>query len=637
MSTRRVLLALLIVVTVIGSVIPVGLAEDLPRHRDPLDFGPEQPDLVSLENLYGFIFNRTLTENFPLALHWLDVAGLVFAPQTTKVVMDRFTTLFRSEIGDLNLTKADIEMIRGYVRHLKWDDAKLAVAAALARLDVANATVGDMDLTAIQLAVILKGSPASMLGGDEGLRGLIEKYREELLALLKQAEESGNPPTLPDGTVLPPDAVFIRTKILISVTPVEALVGSSVLVSGNLTDMSGVGLASRRVHVFIDNDLVGWADTDGSGSFTLTLGVPYVYKDHITVSAEYLGEIVGSSVYLPCSSNDVVVKLIYYTPVISVDLPRTVYPGRVFNVSGSVQYGGVGVGGLDVEFFAFNGVVHLVSDGGGLFSVAVSVPPDSPEGLTGVGVYSSPREVYGPSDFIGYVNVVRVPLTLSVDSSSWAISGLPFRVSGSVLLDGVPVGNCTVRLGGSVGDSVVTTGLDGRFESEVGLPFSLFTADYPFNVKAYAPKPWIGDSSIGGRVFIVNAVTLIAGPVLIGGGVYYASKRFRRPRRRVAVSPLVEDGPVPVPVAEAEAEVGPGTVRGAYGSALELVVKKTGVTPKPSQTLREYLDATKGGLGAGARVFRSLTLMFERWLYGGSEVRVGVVERLLRRIRELFS
>jgi hypothetical protein len=54
-------------------------------------------------------------------------------------------------------------------------------------------------------------------------------------------------------------------------------------------------------------------------------------------------------------------------------------------------------------------------------------------------------------------------------------------------------------------------------------------------------------------------------------------------------------------------------------------------------TLREYLGATKEKLGAGGRVFRSLTLMFERWLYGGSEVRVGAVDRLLRRIRELFS
>jgi hypothetical protein len=648
---RRVLFAVFFAAVLFGSVVPAGLAEDLPRHRDPLDFGPEPPNMESLSDLYGFVFNWTMVEDYSMALSWLDFSGFVFAPAATKSVMDRFTTLFGSAIGDLNLTKSDIEMIKAYLRRLKLDEAEAAIGVALARLDGANATVGSMDLTVLDLAAILKGSPQELLAGDEGLRALIEKYRLELLALLEQHGDLSKPGTFPGGILLPNGNVllpngtiitFIQTYLAIEVSPMEALVGSSVLVRGSLTDSSGLGLASRGVNVFIDNDVAGVVYTDESGSFVLTLGVPYLYRDHVTVSAQYRGEVLGNSVYLPCSSNDVEVELIYYTPVISIDMPQVVYPGKVFAVSGVVGHDGVGVDGLAVEVIAFGSLVHLTSGDGGRFSAVFSVPSGSPEGLAGVGVYSSPRDVFGPAGFVGYVDVVRVPLSLSVDYSSWTVSGLPFRVSGSVFLDGVPVSNCTVRLGGSVGGSEVATGVDGRFESEVALPFSLFTADYSFNVKAYASEPWVKDSSVGGEVFVVNIVTLVAGPVLLGGVVYYGSKRlrgYRRPRRRVAPPTPMEDGPVatPVPAAEAEAEAGPVSVRGAYGSAVELVVKRTGVEPRPSETLREYLDATEGGLGVGARVFRSLTLMFERWLYGGSEVKLGVVDRLLMRLRRLFS
>jgi hypothetical protein len=188
-----------------------------------------------------------------------------------------------------------------------------------------------------------------------------------------------------------------------------------------------------------------------------------------------------------------------------------------------------------------------------------------------------------------------------------------------------------------VGESVVATGADGVFESEIGLPLSLFTADYSFNVKAYALEPWVSDSSASGKVFVVNVVTIVAVPLVVGGVVYYGSKRLRKPRRRVALPPPVEDGLVPVPVAVSEVDSGLVGVREAYGSALELVVKRTGESPKPSMTLREYLGAVKSKLGEGERVFRSLTLMFERWLYGGSEIRVGVVEQLVRRMKALFS
>ncbi|MDP2900217.1 MAG: hypothetical protein Q8O47_04545, partial [Candidatus Bathyarchaeota archaeon] len=332
MSARRVLLGLFVVLAVVGSLIPIGLAEDLPRHRDPLDFGPEPPNLAGLQGLYGSVFKWTMAENFPMALSGLDFSGFVFAPEATKAVMDRFTTLFGSAIQDFNLTKSDIEAIRAYLRRLKPDEAKAAIAVALARLGGTNVTIGSMDLSAGQLAAILKGSPQEMLAGGEGLRALIGRYRGELLALLGETEDLSEPIgpiILPNGTVIT-DPEFIRTKLRISVEPTEVLVGSVVRVWGNLTDSTDVGLASRKVEVFIDNDLVESVITDESGSFDLGIPIPFVYRDHVTVSAQYLGDIIGNRVYLPCSSNDVRVNLVYYTPVISVDLPKTVYPGKSF-------------------------------------------------------------------------------------------------------------------------------------------------------------------------------------------------------------------------------------------------------------------------------------------------------------------
>ena len=65
----------------------------------------------------------------------------------------------------------------------------------------------------------------------------------------------------------------------------------------------------------------------------------------------------------------------------------------------------------------------------------------------------------------------------------------------------------------------------------------------------------------------------------------------------------------------------------AYGGALKVVEKITGITMEPHRTLREYLNATVPDLSGAAGAFTELTGMAEIVLYSNRDIASDLVEK----------
>jgi hypothetical protein len=612
---------LLLVLSVFG--VAPARADTLPRHQDPQTLGPQLPDVSSLFDLYGFVFNLTASEDFSGAVGWLNMAKLVYTTPDAQYLIDRYNGQLGTYVSGLNVTKADIELAREYLRHLRMDDLDVQIKKILRDLNEANVTLKGIHLTSLDIGTLLKTSPDQLLAGEDNLKALAEEYAQQIEVIRQVIQDT----RALNGTILS-----------IEVAPGEVLVGSRVVVTGTLTDVVGKALETKSVDVLFDGEVVGNVVTDVSGVFNLGISVPFVYEDHLSVTAEYWPSGGDELVYIPSASNEVQVKLTYYTPLIDVTVPKIVYPGKAFPIAGNVTYGGVPVAGISVVVTVF-GLSMVVTPGAdGRFGVEVPVPGDSLEGSASIRLTSHANGVYAPATVAMDVGIVRLPLELRIEVPIWAVSGFPVKIQGTAVCEGAPVVNCSIRLDSGVGSVVTRTGENGGFEADLSPSMVQGTGNYPFTLKATPVEPWVGSSSVGFRVFMTNLLTLVGGSVLLVAGGFYASRNIRRRPRRLARrdEPVVE---VPIPVAFAPVvDAEPVGMRDSYAFALDAVSRRTGMSPRPSFTLREYLSEVSGKLGEEGRPFRALTMLYERWLYDRApDVNLGAVRGLLRRVSEFFS
>ncbi|MGD0803098.1 MAG: hypothetical protein ABSA11_03395 [Candidatus Bathyarchaeia archaeon] len=363
--------------------MPIALAQQLPRHQDPNTFGPQPPDATTLFDLYGVIFNTTAAENYPSALSWLGWAKLVYAPGGLNATLGNYHELLGREIGSLNLTRADIDLIRGYLQHLRVSDADSLIKVALSELHDSNTTLGELRSYSVTLGQSLKGSPSKLLSGSDEVSALILKQLEEIKVLQGQSEAIKNPV----------QSSAMRTQVSIEVTPSKGLLGSEVELSGILTDSSGNPVQMRVVTVYVDGRVFTRLRTDSYGGFTWRFDLPFLYKDYVSVSAEYWPSRTDVGVYLPSASNIVQVGLIWFTPGIKLSLPDEVYPGKSFTVSGMISNGSIPLGGMALELAAFGSVTPLVSAEGGTFVTTINVPAWTLEGSSIIKAESLPLGV----------------------------------------------------------------------------------------------------------------------------------------------------------------------------------------------------------------------------------------------------
>lgn len=623
MKTPR-LLAVLICLLIL---VPLVWGEEVIRHQDPEELPAENPYWLNLYTFYDLAYNSIVAERFSNITGWLRYADEIYATVKLAEPLKGFSGLIHSVSTDLNATKSQIDVARKYLQQFNLDGASTALDRALVNLRAANATVDRLDVSVNQIASTLKASPDPLLQDDQKLRELIARYKGMI-----------------DG--IRSDVTFYKiihgepTKLLLTVDPDTVKVGDMVNVFGRLTNSSGVGMSSRSVSIYFDDELVTDVFTLGDGSFSVVLKAPYVYKESLIVRAEYRPTVEDLYSYLP-SFAEAVLNLIYYTPTLDVIAPDFVYPGSAAGFTGYLSYGSVPVQGSVVRVIGLGGSNVALTGADGGFSETVSVPDDYPASSALVVVHAESRGVYGPVERLFNVNVVRVMSTVSVNSDSWAFSGYSILVKGSVLAGGSPLGGCRVVVKGGFGEFSTETRVDGSYEVSCNLPVSVFTGINDFGVYAYPVEPWIDSSYAEAKVLVVNVFTIFVGVVLAGYGAYSLSKRVKaKPKKLVVAAPVVEAVSYGTSVEVESVEVKEQKdLKSIILGAIDYVVGVTGLEFKSSATIREYLSNVRARLRDDAyELFSNLMLSYERWLYGrpaGQDN--GFLSKILERLRGLRS
>lgn len=656
------LLGLLLIVT-------ISSAGDLPRHQDPNEIEEEPPHASKLFLLYQLIFRSITVEDFAGAQDWLAWALRVYTPDDISFTLNGFNQLLGEEIEELNSTRFHINEASESLRQLREEKAQQALVQALLCLTKANVTLGELEDAAVQLASALHASSSPLQKGIEDVRALIEYYlmlirkmQAEVLLMKLQRGEEVDDEELEEllgeeeleklleevlEELLGEDATEEvlkggnATVLHIEADRSEALIGTSVNISGSLTTVNGLGLQGRTVFLLFDGVRVEEAVTDVEGDFSRSVTVPYVYKDSGAITAVYWPKGTDVGVFAPSISNTVLLRLLYYTPVLAVECPRQVYPGLTLSVSGNLSFEREALPDFKIVVAGFGGLLQTVTDPDGRFSRNLSVPADTPIGNATVRVEAFAKGVYGPVRGEWNVEVARLSSELQVNAPPWIFSGSRVNVEGRVTVKGAPLNGCRVVL--ETGGRLVSTRSleDGCFKASVDLPLAMFTARYTYSVTASPEEPWVEPSTASRDVFVFNVFTLVGAPVCFGVAVFYTFRRVDWSHVRKREEPV--EGEVPQPEADLQSRVRSvrklNSLKDFYWRAVKLISWITGRSLLPSQTIREYLEGVRDGLGKlRYSVFESLSRLYERWLYGAPvKPDLDAARNLLQRLREMLK
>ena len=140
MTGSRPVALVVCLLLVLQFVVPVG-ADTLPRHQDPQTLGPQPPDVGSLFDLYGFVFNMTAAENYTGAVNWLDWARLVYTSPGSESLIDLYNGQLEAFISGMNVTKADLNLARENLKHLRTDDLEVLLQRIQEDLNKGNVTL----------------------------------------------------------------------------------------------------------------------------------------------------------------------------------------------------------------------------------------------------------------------------------------------------------------------------------------------------------------------------------------------------------------------------------------------------------------------------------------------------------------
>jgi len=607
-----------IVLMLLGGVVS---ASATVRHIDPDQLKVVGPDPKVLFDLYGSIMSHVASENFTGAGYWISWAQRVVPLPANKDDLDGYVSTLIKESSEVNSTNTVISEAQRLVGLFRSAEALQILSNATSSLDRANRTLNTLGSSSVGLGSLFKISDSSLQSGVSEIRALLASYRQIIGDLKAEVDQN---------------LKLVKTTLSLSSNNTIALVGSSVRLSGEL--MGGEGaLAGRGVNLLVDGVAVAKITTDPVGRFDLVLGIPYIYKSSINVTAIYSPNVNDVGVYAPCSSNDVKIDLIYYTPVISCSLPAEVYPNATICFNGLVLYDGNPLS-LPLVVSAFGLNATGVSGVDGRFSGSIMVPSDQPNGEEYVRVNSSSSGVYGPAHALFSFRVKRIPSVLEVSSPSWVISGLKLRIDGKVSSQGQPISECSLDVRGPSSEATLNADGIGSFVVWVDVPFPTTTASYTYSVYANPGAPSVSGSRAVGSVYVINVFTLVVLPAICLALAVNASRgirlgRVKSPTPSVA-TPTLSQGAVPDTQVE-----GSLTIESLFSFVVSRLSSLHGLAMRPSSTIREWLAEVQPVVGAPIyEAIEGIGVAYERFLYGApSKPDEGYLRQLFNRIRSLFE
>lgn len=606
--------ALAVALAVVLTTALVASVSALPRHVDPGTVGAQPPDPSSLTGAYLLLAQSLGNEEYSDARRLASLLLNSTAPGDLAFVLRRFHELVVQESDLLNSSRSLLNLARDAALRGDLEGARALLGEALKALVQANVTRYNLEYAARAIEQRLGAKALQVVATVAGLIG-------------KHAREAD---TLNETFI----AGLAETKLTLE-APSEAWIGSYVELRGLLT-AGGEPLPARRVSIVLDGSVSATAVTNERGEYSLSVSIPLVYRDYVTVAAVYTPEGSDAGVYAPSSSEPARIKLLYVVPYLNATaVPREALPGDTIHVAIRSN-----VSNLYVKVSAF-GADSQVKLRGFEATVDVAVPEDAAEGFYRVYVASEPNGTVGPASTSTLVAVRKIPIRVA-DVRVPGVIVAPLQAELVVCVEtqgeALPPYRVEARAPGLVAEAEGS----GKCTSTSITPSPL-TPTGPLNITVTVvplDTRFKGYSTTSGTL-VVNMYAILAATALIVATVASIAKHFPLPRRGAEPpKPTAASQPPPSVSEDTEysAKLQPrDPVLLEYILAVRSIEKATGVRLKPSHTVREYLDSVRGALGEAVKPFSQLSMLAELRLYANAEVDPGVAKALREAVEKLLG
>jgi len=626
-------LGLLCLIVLLGSIVSV--SGDVLRHMDPEVYELAEPDPEVIFMVYHNVYEGMILENMTVSREWLDYAAEMYSVDELNLMLEDYRGELEVQADNLNLTRHHLDLAIQFIGEYNLSGAKSSFFKGLSHLEDSNETITVLRNSTLELGAVLGTHPDLLLDDVDRLDGLVGDYRDfaQILANYVGGEEiSGEDIEVIKEEfkdVLDPDLLdevekylddlgggvdlsnLTRTDLSLDMNASSVWVGDSLLVSGRLIG-GGVGMEGRRIVFKMGN--YSWITVTGfDGYYSKLISVPYLYKSSVELRGFYWPDKLDAEKFTPATGARRF-ELLYYEPVLKMDYDDVAFPGRLWNVSGKLSFNDTGLNGNNIVVSGFGVTKKVVTRDGGYFELGVSVPFDRDLGWNLVLVESIGYTVYSGAEEFANVNVIKKALNINLDTSRWVFSGSGVPVYYTVSSGGVDLNGCRVRL-----ISEEDVGLDysqeGTGSVRIHIPLCILSGDYSWRLEAKPKESWIRSGTVSGSFYVVNTVIVMLILGLLGAATVYLKRNLgsRIDDTKTPEETLIT--PVSEPVSKS------ATPKGSFSTlfltALRFIEDLSGLSMKPSDTLREYLIRVLDTLGERlAGLFNQIVSRYERWLYG---------------------
>lgn len=609
-------LAILSLTIIVLASLPI--MQSMPRHVNPSELSEEYPGIVELLSIYAMIMDKALLEDFGGSLKNLNESMKIHVPRYVKYIYDRFNELLRDELERLNYTRRFIDVTKFNMVLGMLEYANGNLSQAMYTLAQANLTYIELERSVDELERML-GIPGNRLAVKlTSIEKLLARYLNEIRDLrdkLESLKKTG----------------LEETEILIWVDRAGVWVGESVELSGFLRSSRGYPLDGRVVSIYLDGGKIGSGHTDSRGFFSTRLSMRGVYRSSVQVYAEYNPSREDVGRYRASRSNVITVYVFYDKPTVYAELshPRA-RPGQMINVYGWVN---TSLGRLPEKIYmdAFGTTLSRSLNSSGFFDFVFKVPENVGEGSYKVRLYTQASGIIAPSEKILSIFIEKIPINVTYLASAAALSGGEVVVMGRVtalvgsLNTPIPYSKITVT--GFGNKSIVYSDESGGFTVSIHVPLSTMTGHSRISLFIEPPSQLYKTHLLSIEVFIVSPLIMLAPTIVFVIALVYAAPLVREVRESIA-------GKEPVEVLEEVYILETHRPRFFYLEAASMVGDVTGLHIKDYETIREYLSRVGSLLGEACQIFKEISMLAERELYGQEQANRMIVKELLRKLKE---
>ncbi|MEM3479507.1 MAG: DUF4129 domain-containing protein [Candidatus Bathyarchaeia archaeon] len=592
------IVALLVLVVVTGLLAPSLLqfwkpTKPIYRHVDPRAEAEQLPLPIFLNLLVVNLFDRLLKGDLVAMNEGLNALNATYIPERFRYIVNRFMQLMDDTAALLNYIENILDQAEDLIGMGKGEDAKILLRETSVKIASANVTFKELKSSSEELAGALRLTKGDLYAKIDALDAFIEALHLRLLKLLNMVERQ---------------TMLEETSIEIEVEPNNIWTGGSIRIDGKLYAIDGP-LGGRAIQIIIDGAKKAETITVTGGYFNITVALPYIYKNEIAVQARYVPQGSDSEVYKPTASNVVKVSLLYVKPMIRVQAVEEVLPGKSFTLKGYVE-AEMPIPYSEVKV-SWAGVSRVAVLENGKFETTLYTPENIPEGGHILVVETPAWGVFAPAEAKLPVTVRRLPINITLQAPHVVFAGLTSALNGRVIYEDEQF-NVTVK-GFFAGESY-TTNSRGEFRVELNPPLTTLTGYQDYELYVTPDLPWYRGLVLKGSIFTINPLIISVPASLIP----FFMLRLLRGRSRISGEEVPKEDSESKEVISDKAYSSASGLEwliDLYWQAVVIISGATGIEMKPSQTLREYLNATQPKLGKFRSSFEALTRATEKALY----------------------